>query len=414
MKFNFPKDFYWGTATSAHQVEGDNHNDWIEWEDRNCEVLADRAKKHWSEKQKKEFPQMFDCRNYKSGKATGHYNRFIEDFDILKSLNNNAYRFSIEWSRIEPQEGKFNEKEIEHYKLAIKELRKRNIEPFVTLWHFTNPIWINKIGGWKNKKTVGYFIRYAEKAVSVLGEDVKFWITVNEPEIFSSNSYLKGIWPPQKKNIFSYIKTLGNLIRAHRLAYKKIKKINPEFQVGVAKNNIYFEAYKNKLISLFLKKLADWWWNYFFLNRIRSFQDFIGLNYYFHNRIKGIKFNQNENNKISDLGWELYPEGIHHVLRGLKKYNKPIYITENGLADAKDKKRIEFIKEILINVSKAIREGIDIRGYFYWSLLDNFEWDKGFWPRFGLVEVDYQDLSRKIRPSALEYKKIIEANAIEV
>ncbi|MBI4692375.1 MAG: glycoside hydrolase family 1 protein [Candidatus Terrybacteria bacterium] len=372
--FKFPKNFYWGAATSAYQVEGGIDNcDW--------------------------------AKVYPAGAACDHYNRYEEDFDIAKSLGHNAHRFSIEWSRIEPEEGRFNEKEIEHYKNVIMALKQRGVEPFVTIWHWPVPLWLRDKGGWENKKTIEYFFHYVDKIMlSLKSIQVKFWITLNEPEIYASNSYLKGVWPPQKKNFLSYIKVLRNLIKAHCEAYKIIKKINPGAQVGIAKNNIYFEGW----LALFI----DWWWNFYFLNQIRNFQDFIGLNYYFHNRIKGFKFNQNENRETSDMGWEIYPKGIYHVLKDLKKYNKPIYITENGLADAKDEKREKFIKEHLQWAHKAIQEGVDLRGYFYWSLLDNFEWDKGFWPRFGLVEIDYQTLERKIRPSALEYKKIIKTNGL--
>ena len=407
----FPDGFLWGSGTSAHQVEGHNHNDWTEWEKENAKRLAQHSKKYW-EKSQHLFPEMGLESNYISGCACDHYNRYEEDFDIAKSLGQNAYRFSIEWSRIEPEEGVFNEQAIEHYRQVIWALKKRGIEPFVTLWHWTLPYWIAKMGGWEKRKTIDYFLRYTEKIIEELGDDVKFWITLNEPEIFSGNCYLKGIRPPQKKNILSYLRVIKNLIKAHKSSYKIIKKINPNSRIGIAKNNIYFEAYKNRITNLFLKKFIDWWWNFYFLNKIKNQQDFIGLNYYFHNRInKG--FNKNENKNTTDMGWEIYPEGIYHVLKNLKKYNLPIYIIENGIADAKDEKREKFIKDHLYWIHKAIKEGVDIKGYFYWSLLDNFEWDKGFWPRFGLVEIDYQTMNRKIRPSALEYKKIIEKNAIE-
>lgn len=204
-----------------------------------------------------------------------------------------------------------------------------------------------------------------------------------------------------------------NLIKAHKEAYKIIKDINPEAQIGVAKNNVYFEPYQNKIINRLLKKFIDWWWNDYFLNKIKNFQDFIGLNYYFHNRID-FGFNKNGDKETNDMGMEIYPEGIYHVLKDLKKYNKPIYITENGLADAKDEKREKFIKEHLRFIHKAIGEGVNVRGYFYWSLLDNFEWDKGFWPRFGLIEIDYINLERKIRKSALAYSEICKNNGLEI
>jgi len=407
-KLIFPTGFYWGAATSAHQIEGGNINDWSEWEGENAEWLAKEAEKkfgnlkNWPEIKK----QAQDQQNYISGRACNHYNRFEEDFTIAKFMGHNAHRFSIEWSRIEPEQGKFNEKEIEHYRRVIAALRARGIEPFVSLWHWPVPLWLRDRGGWQSQKIPGYFERYAEKIVGEFRNDVKFWITLNEPEIFSIQSYLKGEWPPQKKNLISYLIVFHNLIKAHKRAYKIIKKIQPEAKIGIAKNNVYFEAYKNRLINKLLKKFIDWWWNFYFLNRIKNFQDFIGLNHYFHNRIN-YGFNKNENKILSDMGWELYPEAIYYVLKDLKKYGKPIYITENGLADAKDENREWFIRETLRNVHRAIEKGVDVRGYLYWSLLDNFEWDKGFWPRFGLVKVDYKTMKRKIRGSAFEYAKII-------
>ncbi|MEK7123993.1 MAG: glycoside hydrolase family 1 protein [Patescibacteria group bacterium] len=423
MRHEFPKNFYWGAATAAHQVEGNNHNDWTEWEKENAERLAREAEQkfghlqNWPEiKEQAQNPQ-----NYISGRACDYYNRFEEDFDIAKSLGHNAHRFSIEWSRIEPEEGKWNEKEIEHYRQVIKALRARGLEPFVTLWHWPVPLWLRDKGGWESKETAKYFCRYAEKIVSALKGEVKFWITINEPEVYGSTSYLIREWPPRKKNPISYFLVIRNLIKAHRAAYKVIKKIRPDAQVGIAKNNVYFSTASDSFQNQLLKRLADWWWNFYFLNQIsnRVYKrlDFIGLNYYFHNNIKYAPFsapagwfNQNKNLKVSDLGWELYPEGIYFVLKDLRKYGKPIYITENGLADAKDENREWFIKETLKNIHRAISEGVDVRGYLHWSLLDNFEWDKGFWPRFGLVEIDYKTMARKIRWSAKIFTDICKNN----
>jgi len=400
----FPDGFLWGTSTSAHQVEGNNHNQWSEWEKENAERLAKEVINYWQPWQQKKFPEMFNLENYISGRSCDHYNRYEEDFDLAKAMNNNAYRFSIEWSRVELEEGGFNQLEIEHYRNVIKALKIRGLEPFISLWHWTVPVWFAKKGGFEKNDNIKYFVRFCERIISEFKNDVKFWIVLNEPEIYTSHSYLKGTWPPQKKNLLAYLVVFHNLIKAYRKIFETIKKIQPNSQIGIAKNNIYFEGWLSPIIR--------WWWNFYFLNCIKTHQDFIGLNYYFHNRIKGLKFNQNKNEETSDLGWEIYPKGIYYVLRELKKYQKPIYITENGLADAKDEKREKFIKEHLYWIHKAIQEGVDIRGYFYWSLLDNFEWDKGFWPRFGLVEIDYQTLERKIRPSAQEYAKICKNNEL--
>ncbi|MCX7616120.1 MAG: glycoside hydrolase family 1 protein [Patescibacteria group bacterium] len=401
-QIKFPEKFYWGAAISSHQVEGNNHNDWSEWEKSAKRITFLRSKG---------LIEKYGLDNFISGRAADHYNRFREDFEIAKELGHNATRFSIEWSRIEPEEGKFDEKEIEHYKNVINVLKELEIEPFITLWHWTIPIWLRNKGGWQSNKISDYFVRYSKKLVEAFGKDIQFYITLNEPEIYASNSYFLGIWPPQKKNIFTYLRVFHNLIKAHRKAYKAIKKVNPEAKIGIAKNNIYFEAYQNKLVNWILKKLADWWWNFYFLNRIKNYQDFIGLNHYFYNRIN-YGFNKNENKKVSDMGWELYPEAIYYVLKDLKRFDKPIYITENGIADAKDEKRAWFIFESLRNISQAIDNGVDVRGYLHWSLMDNFEWDKGFWPRFGLLEINYKTLERKIRPSAKFYRDICLANGV--
>lgn len=400
-KKKFPKGFFWGASTASHQVEGGNNNDWSKWE---------KSVKRREFLKSKGLVEKYGIENFISGKAAEHYNRFKEDFQIAKELGHNATRISIEWSRIEPKEGIFSKEGIEHYKEVIKTLKDLNIEPFVTLWHWPIPLWLEEKGGWESKNISNYFSKYAEIVVKEL-KDVKFWITLNEPEIYTTSSYLDGVWPPQKKNIFSSFKVLNNLIKSHKKAYEAIKKVNPNSKIGIAKNNIYFEAHENKLVNRILKKFVDWCWNFYILNRIAKQQDFIGLNHYFHNRID-YGFNKNENKKTSDMGWELYPEAIYHVLKDLKRYKKPIYITENGLADAKDKKRAWFIIESLRNVKKAIDEDIDVRGYLHWSLMDNFEWDSGFWPRFGLIEIDYNTQKRKVRDSAKIYRDICLKNSL--
>jgi len=384
-KLKFPNDFFWGSSTSSYQVEGgiDNSN--------------------WS----KDFP---------AGVACDHYNRYEEDFDLLKSLNQNAYRFSIEWSRIEPEEGKFDQKEIEHYKKMILALKKRGIEPFVTLWHWTHPLWLEKKGGVFSNKFPYYFSRYAEQMVSFLGDDVKFWITINESESFATMSYLLGIWPPFKKNVFTFFSVMNSLIKSHINTYEIIKKKNPLAQVGVASNNNYYKADKNP-ISLIVKKVVALVDYFYILNRIKKYQDFIGLNYYLRVRVRGFSViwettGKKEKEPVSDVGWEIYPEGIYHVLKILNRYKKPIYITENGLADRQDKFRKNFLRDHLHWIHKAMSDGIDVKGYLHWSFMDNLEWHKGFEPEFGLVNIDWKTLARIPRPSAYYYAKICKNNEL--
>lgn len=368
----FPKNFYWGTATSAYQVEGGIKNDWSEAGPK-----------------------------YDAGRACDHYNRFEQDFDLAKKMNNNAHRFSIEWARIEPEQGKFAQKEIEHYKKVVKALKQRGLEPFVTLYHWTLPVWFTKQGGWLNKKASECFVKYVEFVVENLPE-VKFWITINEPNVYTSHSFMIGEWPPFKKNWFITNKVLKQLVQAHKGAYKLIHKIYPDAQVGIAKNNIWFKG----LLGLFYN---NYFLNCKFLNRIKDYQDFIGLNYYFSYSFLGFKSKQR-----NDIRWRIVPEGIYYVLKHLKKYDKPIYITENGLADAKDSKREKFIVDHLKWVYKAIEQGVDVKGYFHWSLIDNFEWDKGFKPKFGLIEIDYKTFKRTPRPSSKVYAEICKNNIINI
>jgi len=386
-KLEFPKYFLWGSSTSSYQVEGGiEKSDWCQFVD--------------------------------AGKACDHYNRYEEDFDLLKKLNQNAFRLSIEWSRIEPEEGEFDEKELEHYLKVLQALKKRGISSFVTLYHWTLPIWFKDKGGWLNPKSVEYFKRYTEKIAEKLGSHVDFWITINEPYIYSGHSYLLGQWPPQEKSILKTIKVLRILARAHKEAYSVIHRLSPEAKVSISKNNIFFEPYENKFINKIVTGIASYFWNDYFLNSIKKELDFIGVNYYFHDIIK-FSFShpkkwlvKNKTGRITDVGWEIYPEGIYQVLKNLDKFKKPIYITENGLADAKDKFREGFIREHLCQIHKAIEEEVDVRGYLHWSLIDNLEWSIGFSPRFGLVEIDYSNLERKPRPSAFYYAKICKENSL--
>ena len=377
---NFPENFLWGSATSAYQVEGGLDN---------CD---------WS----KEFP---------AGKACDHYHKYSEDFDLLEELNLNAYRFSLAWSRIEPEPGEFDQQEIEHYRKVLQDLKSRDITTMVTLHHFTTPLWLSEKGGWANSKVASYFPRYAKKMVEEYQDLVDYWATINEPFVYLGESYLAGEWPPQRRNPYLALKVIYNQLKSHKKAYQEMHEADSEAKVGIVTNNQYSEGNRN-FLDEFCAKTMNYFINDWFLNRVDSEMDFIGLNYYFHNKVKFPYRVDNENEKTTDMGWEIYPEGIYHVLKGLQKYNKPVFITENGLADAEDQYRKEFIKNHLRWVHKGIEEGVDVRGYLHWSLMDNFEWADGYNPRFGLLEVDYDSLERKIRDSARYYAQIAKSNSL--
>lgn len=396
--------FYFGVATSSHQIEGNNINDWSEWEKKNAVRLASCAECR---------PQLLQERseagrpeNYVSGNACGSYELFNEDIKLVSSMGCNSYRFSIEWSRIEPENGRFNSSAILKYREMLLAMKGAGLEPFLTLHHFTLPLWLEKIGGIASHSFPEYFERFAEYVGEEFKNQVKFIVPINEPEIVSLNSYYRGIWPPAIKSFWAFKIARKNLATAHILAFKRLKDISPDFSIGTACNLSYFES-AGGLINSILKFVALRFWNFYFLDRVKKHSDFIGINYYFHNRIN-YRFNANENVKVSDLGWELYPQGIQNVIEETyRRYNSPIFITENGLADKLDKNRPEFIRETFNALARARENGIDLRGYFHWSLLDNFEWDKGFWPKFGLFKVDFGTMERTPRESSRVYAEQI-------
>lgn len=403
----FPKDFYWGAAGSAYQVEGNNTNsDWWDWE------------------KKAGLKEL--C-----GRASDHYQRYKEDFDLAKLLHHNCHRLSIEWSRIQPREGEFDSREIEHYADVISSLRQRGIEPIVTLHHFTNPMWFTRMGGWETKNSSIYFSRYVEKIIQALCEQVKYWITINEPMIYVYFSYIIGIWPPQEKTIFKSKRVMDNMVIAHVKAYKLIHKIYktrglPPASVSVAQNMQAFlpcsPTLKNKL-ALYIR---DRMFNFEFIRQAVRHKslDFIGLNYYTRGlvdvrswKLENLLLDFCKSNhhplKKNYLGWDIYPQGLYELLLRLKKYNLPVLISENGICTDDDFLRWEFISGHLKKVHAAMAKGVEVLGYIYWSLLDNFEWDKGFGPRFGLIEVDYQTYKRSIRESARKFALVCKSGKIE-
>lgn len=381
----FPNGFLFGAATSSYQVEGGiENNDWAQ---------AGR-----------------EGRVPEAGLACDHYNRYEEDFDLAKSLGHTAHRFSIEWARVEPEEGVFNEEALEHYKKVARALRARGMEPFVTLWHFTLPLWFVDSGGFKREDAPEIFARYAVKVISALGSEVTYFSTMNEPMVWIGNGYVSGIWPPFKKNIINFLTLHQALTRVHRTAYTNIKQNHPHIQIGVTKNDIVFKD-EGLLKVLRIHQLAEWFWDGRFLNAIRNHQDFIGINHYFRILIGEVDIQKQC--PRSDFGWELKPDTIYNALKELAPYKKPVFIMEHGLADAKDQHRGWFIEESLKAVHRAIQEGIDVRGYMHWSLLDNFEWAEGFTKRFGLIEVRYEEgRKRVVRDSANQYAEIIRNNGL--
>lgn len=418
----FPEGFLWGGATASHQVEGNNrNNDWWEWEHRGGKIADGTT----------------------SEAACDQYNKYEQDFDLAKELGHSAHRFSIEWSRIEPEEGVFSSAEISHYRKVLEALHERGIEPMVTLHHFTNPLWLSRQGGWENPKVVEYFTRYTKVLASELGDLVRLWNTINEPNVYAHLGYIDGEWPPGANSLRSASIVLTNMLRAHALAYHILHETAASrgCSVGIAKHIRLFDPLRPRHPGdKGLSRLAAFIFNWWFLDAIEtgrlawpigigqkvqllsSTQDFIGLNYYTREmtrlnlkkpQLLFMEYMTRPNCYTNDLGWELYPEGLYRTLMILRRYGKPIYITENGIAAKDDTMRCAYIRDHLVEVHRAISAGADVRGYLHWSLLDNFEWAEGLDPRFGLIEVDYQTQKRTPRPSAYIFKKIAESNTLD-
>jgi beta-glucosidase len=393
----FPKGFLLGAAAAAHQVEGDNINsDW------------------WAAELSGKVP--------KSGLAADHYHKFEEDFQIAHDIGLNAMRISIEWARIEPVEGHFDVKALDHYRKVLQSMKEQGLTRMVTLWHWTLPKWFADQGGFEKKDGIEAYTRYCWFVTQNLGSEIDFWVTLNEPETYCQEAYTVGKFPPFVRSKFRYFRVLQNLIAAHKRAYAVIKKTFPNSKIGIAKNMGYYRPYrKHNLLDRILVFFADRIGNHYFFEKIQKQMDFVGVNYYFYNLVqfnwlKGYsEMNLNfvhgqmqidDAQNRSDLGWFLFPEGIYHLILNLKKYNLPIYVTENGLADAADSRRPKFLQETLQWIARAVGEGSDVRGYFHWSLTDNYEWTEGFGPRFGLVEIDYATQKRTIRKSTEVLKEV--------
>ncbi len=408
----FLKNFFWGASTSAHQVEGGTHNQWTVWELSTAAEKANRAEDEVHNPNTLplyQLPVWEDIKhevikpeNYVSGDGIEHYKRYKDDFKLLKELNLNSFRFGIEWARIEPEEGRWAETEIEHYRRYISELRKLGIEPFMNIWHWTNPVWFEQKGGFVKRKNLKYFERFVQKLADELCGEVTYILTINEANNYASISYVLGKWPPQKKNILTAVRVYYNLALAHRRAYKILKKAKPSLQIGVAHHAVMNVAvHRYNPIEWIIIKLTDYVWQNWFYNRTRKYQDFLGANFYSVNYVSwfGMK---NPAEPLNDMGWYMEPGRLHELLVKLyKKYKQPIIVTESGLADMHDHHRQWWLDETIKALEKANESGVDLRGYLHWSLLDNFEWAEGWWPKFGLVAVDRQNgMKRTVRPSA--------------
>lgn len=409
VQLTFPSRFYFGAATSAHQIEGNTHNNWSVWELENAKSLAKSAQYKledlpiWPEVS----AEATDPDNYVSGVATDHYNRYSLDLALAEKLGLNAFRFSIEWSRIEPEPGVWNQEALAHYRDYIKEIKRRGMEPLPTLYHWTVPVWFAELGGFEKTKNIQFFTRFAAKVIDEYHQDIRFITSINEPDTVASHGYITLDHPPQKRSYFKAFMVYRNLLKAHKNVYTYAHKKSRRLKVGFTKSYAWVRPGDDRLITRIAVRADLWLRDDVVIRYVRRRCDFLGVNFYFSDQHVGVGI-KNSNENINDLGWEMRPADLKFVLLRLGKWNKPIIITESGVADRNDEHRKWWIAQSLAAVHGAIKGGVDVFGYLHWSLLDNFEWAYGRWPRFGLIEVDYDnDLKRTVRPSAIWYSKLI-------
>jgi len=420
---HFPSNFAWGTATAAHQVEGNNtNNNWYEWERSVDDGGISRIHN-----------------NDRSGLAADHWNRYPEDIILMKDLGVSHYRFSVEWSRIEPEKGRYDLEALAHYRRMCEALVEADITPVVTLHHFTHPTWFEEMGAFEKEENTDHFVGFSELVFNELRDLVPMWCTFNEPSVFVAQGYFNGIFPPGKKDPILAGTVLENMLNAHVRTYHQLKSIpgSDGNKIGLVKNIFQFDPYRrwHVLDWAFSKILNDVYTNApleFLKTGESSFYmpgmvdnkmsnelavgtlDFIGLNYYSRMHVKGqlnavepFVFDTREQDIMTDMGYPLYAEGFHRALKTISRMDVPIYVTENGLADDGDSVRPLFIKRYLYALNQALRERIDVRGYFYWSLMDNFEWAEGYSMKFGLYEVDLETQDRRLREGSRPFVEMV-------
>lgn len=415
----FPAGFLWGTATAAHQVEGGNlNNDWWAWEENG--KIKDGSR---------------------SGLACDWWRRAEEDFDRAQAMGQNTHRLSVEWSRIEPEQGRFDPQALKRYRQMLGGLRERGLQPMVTLHHFSNPLWLARMGGWENPAVVPLFVRFVGRVVEELGDLCSLWCTINEPMVYVTQGYLRTIWPPGRFDPARAWRVLRNMVKGHALAYRAIHRLSRNVQVGLVKHmRILDPVSADVRRDRGVAALQDYMFNRLFLEAVTKGRlypplglggyctpaidsvDFLGLNYYardtliFDHRVISNLFGRIVFLPEMELGpgsWgEIYPDGLYRLIKRLRVYRKPIYVTESGRPDNTDDHRPRFIVNHLAAMHRAIAEGAPVKGYYHWSLIDNFEWAEGWSMRFGLIGLDEKTQKRTLKRSGELYSEICRANAI--
>lgn len=458
--FTFSDSFLWGTATAAQQIESQNPTDWTAFEKQ---VLKEKKFESLAIGKPK-AGHIHDLGSYPKEviqKKTNYDVLFAKDLAVAKKHGHNSYRFSIDWARLFPKEDmkKPSPVGIAYYRNILKECKKLKLKPSVTLFHFATPEWLwqEKAGkrGWEREDALGHFSRFVEAVAQNFIEEVSHWCTLNEPMVYLYQGYIEGVFPPneQRGEPVVIAPLVVELLKAHQQAYAILKSYalhkNLSIEVGFTQHTRRFEPLRNwhaldRLTAHLVEQVFQWDFcdalktgTYRMtttgfkeeIPNLKDSWDYLGINYYGRFYVRGNFLNpfrfqvlpndpRNPKEEVSDLGWAIYPHGFYLILKeAYRRYHKPIYVLENGIADAQDNdvKRQKFLVEHIYEMALAMQEGVDIRGYYYWSLIDNFEWAEGFGPRFGLIKVDYKNkFQRTIRPSLKVYEKIINEKVVKI
>jgi beta-glucosidase len=416
----FPNGFLWGTATAAHQVEGNNeNNNWFAWENEPDRIFEGQ----------------------RAGNACDWWNgRWKEDLRHAAEDGQNSHRLSIEWSRIEPTPDTWDENAIDYYREMLSGMHELGLEPMVTLHHFTDPLWIYEQGGWENDETPILFAKFVRKVVPALKDLVDLWVTINEPAVYSNGGYLEGSFPPGKKDMAATYAVMLNMLKGHAAAYQIIHEMQAHAKVGYAKNYRGLEPSRpwfppDNWVTNFISRSFNDAFSNAILTGVFKFafkkdrihlavgtQDFIGLNYYSMDKVafklsayKEVFHRRYYPNDalISETGFIAnIPYGMYTALKWAHQFDLPIYVTENGVEDSKDSMRPAYLIEHLHQIWRAANANWQVKGYYHWSQIDNFEWERGWSQRFGLWGLDLETQERIRRPSVDLYAAICKQNGI--
>lgn len=413
-RIEFPRDFIFGSATAAHQVEGNNvHNDWWAHEHAPATNAVEP-----------------------SGVACDHYHRFRDDFQLLRELGHPAHRLSLEWSRIEPAPGSIDRDALAHYRRVLGTLRDYGIEPWVTIHHFTAPRWFAERGGFAREENLDALVRHTELVAREFGDLVAHWCTINEPNVVAELGCRFGYFPPRLTDPDLAARVLTNFFRLHARMSEVLHehaRLKPEVGITLAvqaheplrleseadralaarrdaeTNGVMFAALRTGVFAYPGREPVA-------IPGLREASTFVGVQYYSRVRYDGVSQGPampDFARVLSQMGWEVYPEGFGPLLERAAATGLPVVVTENGMAHDDDRVRVQYIADHLAAVDQVRRRGVDVRGYFYWSTMDNFEWNFGYGPKFGLIEVDRQTLARTPRPSAYFFRDVIQQRGFD-